>query len=109
MTAAGDGGLDVHVRNQWKASRFDERKRGRGAGRLRRRRVQKRSADQDHRWGSLWNGTDSLRLRDATPSEVRAFVEDAEKMGFDDEEEGEVVLYLQPIDTPGEYDESQDG
>ena len=43
------------------------------------------------------------------PGEVCAFVLYAEKMGFEDEEEGEIVLYLQPIDTPGEHDESQEG
>ena len=57
----------------------------------------------------LWNGVDSFRVREATPSEVRAFVQYAEKMGYDDEEEGEIVLYLQPVDTAEDFDESQDG
>jgi hypothetical protein len=36
-------------------------------------------------------------------------VEYAEKLGFEDEEEGEIILYLVPIDTPDEFDETQDG
>lgn len=40
---------------------------------------------------------------------VRAFVEDADKLGFEDEGEGEFVLYLQPRDADDDFDESQDG
>ena len=50
-----------------------------------------------------------LLVRAATAAEIRAFVEYAEKMGFEDEEEGEIVLYLRPIDAPEEFDETQDG
>ncbi len=57
----------------------------------------------------LWNRTDRLTIRPATGSEVHALVEYAEKLGFDDEEEGEIILYLVPIDTPDEFDETQDG
>ncbi len=57
----------------------------------------------------LWNGTDPLQVRPATASEARALVEYAEKMGLEDEEEGEIVLYLRPVDAPDEFDETQDG
>jgi hypothetical protein len=57
----------------------------------------------------LWNGSDPLLLRPATRSELRALVEYADKLGLDDEEEGEIVLYLQPVDSPEEFDETQDG
>lgn len=57
----------------------------------------------------LWNGRDPLAVRAARPAEIRAFVEYAEKMGFEDDEEGEIVLYLRPVDTPEEFDETQDG
>jgi hypothetical protein len=57
----------------------------------------------------LWDGRDPLLVRAATAAEIRAFVEYAEKMGFEDEEEGEIVLYLRPIDAPEEFDETQDG
>ncbi|HEY7386074.1 MAG TPA: hypothetical protein VH743_20635 [Beijerinckiaceae bacterium] len=57
----------------------------------------------------LWNGNDLLGIRPATPSEIRALVEYADKLGFDDEEEGEIVLYLVPVDNADEFDETQDG
>lgn len=57
----------------------------------------------------LWGGGDRFTIRPASPSEIRAFVQYAETLGFEDEEEGEIVLYLRPIDTPGEFDETQDG
>jgi hypothetical protein len=57
----------------------------------------------------LWNGADPFRIRAASPAEIRAFVQYAETLGFEDEEEGEIVLYLRPIETPDEFDETQDG
>jgi hypothetical protein len=57
----------------------------------------------------LWNGTDLLSVRPASRAEVRALVEYADKLGFDDEEEGEIVLYLVPLDSSDEFDETQDG
>lgn len=57
----------------------------------------------------LWNGGDRLMIRPASSSEIRAFVQYAETLGFEDEEEGEIILYLRPIDTPDEFDETQDG
>jgi hypothetical protein len=58
---------------------------------------------------ALWNGVDRFRIRPASASEIRALVQYAETLGFEDEEEGEVILYLQPIDTGDEFDETQDG
>ena len=58
---------------------------------------------------ALWNGGGRLSIRPASPSEIRAFVQYAETLGFEDEEEGEIILYLRPIDTPDEFDETQDG
>lgn len=57
----------------------------------------------------LWDGAAPFSLRPASPSETRAFVQYTEKMGLEDEEEGEIILYLQPVDTPDEVDETQDG
>jgi hypothetical protein len=57
----------------------------------------------------LWNGGGQFTIRPATTAEIRAFVQYAETLGFDDEEEGEIILYLRPIDTPDEFDETQDG
>ena len=57
----------------------------------------------------LWNGAGQLTIRPASRAEIRAFVQYAETLGFDDEEEGEIILYLTPIDTPDEFDETQDG
>ena len=57
----------------------------------------------------LWNGSDLVEIRPASRSEIRALVEYADKLGFDDEEEGEIVLYLVPIDSQEEFDETQDG
>lgn len=57
----------------------------------------------------LWNGSDLLAIRPASRSEIRALVEYADKLGFDDEEEGEIVLYLAPLDSADEFDETQDG
>jgi hypothetical protein len=57
----------------------------------------------------LWNGGEGWRIRPASRAEIRAFVQYAETLGFDDEEEGEIILYLRPIDTPDEFDETQDG
>jgi hypothetical protein len=57
----------------------------------------------------LWNGAGQLTIRLASTAEIRAFVQYAETLGFEDEEEGEIILYLQPIDTPDEFDETQDG
>jgi hypothetical protein len=57
----------------------------------------------------LWNGSDPLGIRPASRAEIRALVDYADKLGFDDEEEGEIVLYLVPIDSPDEFDETQDG
>ena len=57
----------------------------------------------------LWNGGGRLSIRPASASEIRAFVQYAETLGFDDEEEGEIILYLRPIDTPDAFDETQDG
>lgn len=66
-----------------------------------------RTLESDGR--SLWNGTDVFRIRPASGAEIRAFVQYAETLGFEDEEEGEIVLYLRPIETPDEFDETQDG
>jgi hypothetical protein len=57
----------------------------------------------------LWNGADPFRIRPASAAEIRAFVQYAETLGFEDEEEGEIVLYLRPIETPDDFDETQDG
>jgi len=57
----------------------------------------------------LWNGTDPLKVRRATPAEVHAIVQYAERMGLEDEQEGEIILYLQPVDTAEDVDETQDG
>ena len=57
----------------------------------------------------LWSGAGQFMIRPASPAEIRAFVQYAETLGFDDEEEGEIILYLRPIDTPDEFDETQDG
>jgi hypothetical protein len=57
----------------------------------------------------LWNGSDGLTIRPASRSEIRAFVQYAETLGFEDEEEGDIILYLQPIDSADEFDETQDG
>lgn len=57
----------------------------------------------------LWNGTDGFRIRPASGSEIRALVQYAETLGLEDEEEGDIILYLMPIDTPDEFDETQDG
>ena len=57
----------------------------------------------------VWNGADPFEVRPATGSEARALVEYAEKMGLEDEEEGEIVLYLQPVDAGDDFDETQDG
>jgi hypothetical protein len=57
----------------------------------------------------LWNGAAPFTLRPASPAEVRAFVQYAETLGFEDEEEGDIVLYLTPIDGADEFDETQDG
>lgn len=58
---------------------------------------------------SLWSGGGHFSIRPASPSEIRAFVQYAETLGFEDEEEGEIILYLKPIDSEGEFDETQDG
>ena len=57
----------------------------------------------------LWNGADPFRIRAASAAEIRAFVQYAETLGFEDEEEGDIVLYLRPIETPDDFDETQDG
>ena len=57
----------------------------------------------------LWNGADPFRIRPASAAEIRAFVQYAETLGFEDEEEGDIVLYLRPIETPDDFDETQDG
>jgi hypothetical protein len=57
----------------------------------------------------LWNGGQGFRVRPASAAEIRAFVQYAETLGFEDEEEGEIILYLRPIDTEDEFDETQDG
>jgi hypothetical protein len=57
----------------------------------------------------LWTGNEALTMRPASRPEIRAFVQYAETLGFEDEEEGEIILYLRPIDTPDEFDETQDG
>jgi hypothetical protein len=57
----------------------------------------------------LWNGADGFRIRPASAAEIHAFVQYAETLGFEDDEEGDIVLYLQRIDTPDEFDETQDG
>jgi hypothetical protein len=57
----------------------------------------------------LWNGVDRFDVRPASDAEIRAFVQYAEKMGLEDEEEGEIVLYLRPVDSSDEFDETQDG
>lgn len=57
----------------------------------------------------LWNGTEPFRTRPASAAEIRAFVQYAEALGFEDEEEGDIVLYLRPIETPDDFDETQDG
>jgi hypothetical protein len=57
----------------------------------------------------LWTGADQSRIRPASPAEIRAFVQYAETLGFEDEEEGEIILYLRPIDSESEFDETQDG
>jgi hypothetical protein len=36
-------------------------------------------------------------------------VQYAERMGLEDEQEGEIILYLQPVDTAEDVDETQDG
>ncbi len=66
-----------------------------------------RSMESDGR--PLWNGAGQFRIRPASGAEIRAFVQYAETLGFEDEEEGEIILYLKPIDTPDEFDETQDG
>ena len=66
-----------------------------------------RSLESDGR--PLWNGNGHLTIRPASTAEIRAFVQYAETLGFEDEEEGEIILYLRPIDTPDECDETQDG
>jgi hypothetical protein len=57
----------------------------------------------------LWNGSGRFTIRPASAAEIRAFVQYAETLGFEDEEEGDLILYLRPIDSPDEYDETQDG
>jgi hypothetical protein len=57
----------------------------------------------------LWTGAGGFRIRPATGPEIRAFVQYAEALGFEDEEEGDIILYVQPIDSPDEFDETQDG
>jgi uncharacterized protein YjiS (DUF1127 family) len=57
----------------------------------------------------LWNGGGSFNIRPASRAEIRAFVQYAETLGFEDDEEGEIILYLRPIDSPDEFDETQDG
>jgi hypothetical protein len=57
----------------------------------------------------LWNGVDRFDLRPASDAEIRAFVQYAEKMGLEDDEEGEIILYLRPVDASDEFDETQDG
>ena len=57
----------------------------------------------------LWNGVDRFEVRPAVDAEIRAFVHYAEKLGLEDEEEGEIILYLRPVDTSDEFDETQDG
>lgn len=57
----------------------------------------------------LWNGVDRFEVRPASDAEIRALVQYAEKMGLEDEEEGEIVLYLRPVDSSDEFDETQDG
>jgi hypothetical protein len=57
----------------------------------------------------LWNGSGQFTIRPATAAEIRAFVQYAETLGFEDEEEGDLILYLRPIDSPDEFDETQDG
>jgi len=57
----------------------------------------------------LWNGVDRFEVRPASDAETRAFVQYAERMGLEDEEEGEIILYLRPVDAADEFDETQDG
>jgi hypothetical protein len=57
----------------------------------------------------LWNGSSQFTIRPASAAEIRAFVQYAETLGFEDEEEGDIILYLRPIDSPDEFDETQDG
>jgi hypothetical protein len=58
---------------------------------------------------ALWDGAAPFRIRPASPAEVRAFVQYAETLGLEDEEEGDIVLYLTPVDGADEFDETQDG